>query len=366
MKRRKIFSILIIMIAIVLFITPAWSWDDEVTHKDLTGFAADQSVLNSVQVNYLSIIGIENLNEILLWPGHVCDDNARKINCSFKDWLKYGAEKEDAEISEISGRFNNHFHDPLSGEGIDDWELGIYHVIGQSSLAWAQDSAAQSAVGMPEGDQSWATLRGLYKAALSAADDADRKALFAQLFKGLGHQMHLVQDMAVPAHVRNDSHPWETAQGSESWWKRQLARKNPLYFEFWARKNKGQVVELASSGAVFPTLAYDMAYAQAHGGPAVSPVSQLWDADFDIYPSTSTSQGLAEYTNANFFSDDTIMRLQSDALHYFPYPNLGSTNFIDYMDLLPEEFIAPDNQVEQVLYLRNQHQDQERIITIDA
>lgn len=27
------------------------------------------------------------------------------------------------------------------------------------------------------------------------------------LFRGLGHQIHLIQDMAVPEHVRNDAHP---------------------------------------------------------------------------------------------------------------------------------------------------------------
>ena len=37
-------------------------------------------------------------------------------------------------------------------------------------------------------------------------EDSTRRALFAQLFKGLGHQMHLVQNIAVPYHVRNDAH----------------------------------------------------------------------------------------------------------------------------------------------------------------
>ena len=58
---------------------------------------------------------------------------------------------------------------------------------------------------------------------------------------------------------------------------------------------------MASAGAVFPTVSFDTAYADTHGGPATCPISQLWDAD--VYnganPSTSAAQGLAEHTHAN-------------------------------------------------------------------
>ena len=198
-----------------------WAWDHEITHKDLTEQAVYKSSLDPSNDIILKYFGFDNgFNEKLNWPNQVCDDKTHQTNCSIKDWLKYGAEKEDAEISQISGRFNNHFHNPRNGEGIDDWELGIYPVTDESNLEWAQDSPEQNladAPYWPEGDQSWPTLRGLYKEALTAVEDTDRQAKFARLFKGLGHQMHLVQDMAVPAHVRNDSHPWETPQASDNW-----------------------------------------------------------------------------------------------------------------------------------------------------
>jgi hypothetical protein len=181
-----------------------WGWDNTVTHKDLTAYAADRSVLASNFGDYLSNIGLENLNQKLLWPGQICDDKTQKTDCSIKDWLKYGAEKEDAEKSvEWQGRFQNHFHDPLKidGEGLSDLQTQTQ----MSCLEWAQNSTAQSAPDTPEGDQSWPTLRQLYYDALTAGNETDRSAKFAQLFKGLGHQMHLVQDMAVPPHVRDDS-----------------------------------------------------------------------------------------------------------------------------------------------------------------
>ena len=56
--------------------------------------------------------------------------------------------------------------------------------------------------------------------------------------------------------------------------------------------------------------------------------------------------GLAEYTNANFFSDDTIFTegWDPDDPHAFPFPGKASTNLQFYIDrdMLPETIIARD------------------------
>ena len=162
------------------------AWDDETTHKTLTEQAVRQFVVRCAG-DVFTRIGISNAEkEILLWEGRVCNEETGKTNCTVTDWLKYGAEKED-ESNLSSQRFNNHFHDPLSGSGIDDYAFGIYHVTGQSCLEWAQDYAAQS--GQIEGDQSWSTIRGLFYLALTHSDEDVREETFAQMFKGLGHRM---------------------------------------------------------------------------------------------------------------------------------------------------------------------------------
>ena len=186
-----------------------------------------------------------------------------------------------------------------------------------------------------------------------------RRALFAQLFKGLGHQMHLVQDMAVPAHVRNDAHAEESMQGDERWYVNMLVRKGPLYFETWAKRNP-EIINGFAADPVGPALNFDSAYADTHGGPATCPVSQLWDSDFYNYtndsPSATTAQGLAEYTNANFYSEDTLFaaeKLSPGDKHYFPYPDQDSLNMDDYLSGLdmPEEVWAEDGTRDYRCYI---------------
>jgi hypothetical protein len=68
-------------------------------------------------------------------------------------------------------------------------------------------------------------------------------------------------------------------------------------------------------------------------------------------PSASFSQGLAEYTNANFFSDDTIFtfeRYSPDDRHYFPYPRKTSTDISSYLAGLKssETFTDLDGSIE--------------------
>jgi hypothetical protein len=188
----KVFAFTMLMTLSTLLFNPSvWAWDNEVTLRDLTDIAADRSVLSPNGPNFLSKIGFtKDYGEMLLWENHQCDDRTYQTNCKVIDWLKYGAEKEDAKKwVEWEGRFQNHFHNPLSGKGLSDLQTQTQ----MSCLEWAQSSAAQAAPDTPEGDQSWPTLRQLYREALTTKDETARRAKFAQLFKGLGHQMHLVQ-----------------------------------------------------------------------------------------------------------------------------------------------------------------------------
>lgn len=68
-------------------------------------------------------------------------------------------------------------------------------------------------------------------------------------------------------------------------------------------------------------------------------------------PSAGFSQGLAEYTNANYFSDDTIFtfeRYSTDDRQYFPYPRKTSTDLSSYLAGLKsaETFTDLDGSIE--------------------
>ena len=126
-----------ILILTILCQENGWAWNDEVTHQDLSEKAAEHSVLGPSKEDYLKNLGFNNnLDEIFTLNGE-----SKKI----RNWIRFGALKEDfatwGTLITQTAPFYNHFHNPLTNTGVDDYVLGIYHVVGQSSRDWAQESA---------------------------------------------------------------------------------------------------------------------------------------------------------------------------------------------------------------------------------
>ena len=301
----------------------AFSWDNEKTHRDLSRYAAENSVLSKSKGNYLENFGFDKgLDEVFTW---------NNIGKDVRKWLQDGAELEDAGgLSDfVSGeaRSFNHFHNPLKpwdSAGLDDYvtisnpfspfepPFLIKHTSGESALKWAQDKENQQSHANLEGDQTWQSTRQNYYNALTSSDADERQAYFAIVFKGLGHQIHLIQDMAMPDHVRNDAHP------EDSTLKREYITTGDHYFETWANINYTKINTFASKPD-FPQV--DLT--KNPGG--IIPITQFYDADIyneNVVPTKSLTWGLSEYTNANFISDDTIFteNFNKNDVHYFPYP----------------------------------------------
>ncbi len=330
---RALAGLLINAIALLLFISPAWAWDDGRTHKDLSKSAAEHSVIGST--DYLAMLGFAKKLEHRLKIGAEEE--------SIIDWIRSGGELEDAgnvlNLIVKYGRSTNHFHNPNK-----PWlEAGLNDVLsGKSSLIWAQDGSYQA--GKIEGDWSWQKVRTSFYLALTATADATRQEYFAQTFRGLGHQIHLVQDKAVPYHVRNDAHPLDSALG-----------KHPEYgpyFETWAKEKYVKIREFAASPkypAVDTRKSID----------GYAPITQFIDTtngNIATQPSVSLAIGLSEYTNANFMSEDTIFTEERspDDKHYFPYPRKSSTNLQDYIDqnMLPEVIYEEDGQEDVSFWIK--------------
>ncbi|MBW1911368.1 MAG: hypothetical protein JRJ11_17805 [Deltaproteobacteria bacterium] len=334
-------SISFFILISVVFIGDASSWEGVPTHKDLTGYAAENSVLHKDKGDYLKNFGFEaGLEEPLTWG-----DGTKWV----KKWLQEGSALEDAgnifQIISFNGRFMNHFHNPLkdweSNElaGLDDLVLS-FHCTGESSLLWAQDGGNQ--LNFPGGDWSWQQTRDYYYLALTSNTEAERQENFAKTFRGLGHQLHIIQDAAVPAHVRNDAHPFK--RNVMGGW----------LIEPWAIKNHVYIKSLAAGLPIFPDIALDTSY------QTLVPITQFIDTigenKYDgSNPSTSLSIGLSEYTNANFLSDDTIFTedYPIDDRHYFPYPKRSSTNIQEYINktLYPDIIISEDGIEEFAVHI---------------
>jgi len=336
-----------ITIGIMLFIllgftfNNALSWDDETTHKQLSEYAANNSVLGKTKGNYLKNLGYDDaLDTIFKWG----------IENSVRNWLQEGAELEDASdpFFPVSGttRSLNHFHNPIkpwNQAGLDDW-VSALHYTGISSLLWAQDGTSQQNV--IGGNWSWQKTREYYYFALTSTTDSLRQENFAKTFRGLGHQMHLLQDAAVPDHVRNDAHPEDAIFGKVN---------VNTYFESWAKAKSDIINSIATNlnpDFSFPKVSFNITYS------GLVPITQLFDTEqYDgTNPSASLTHGLAEYTNENFFSKDTIFsaeRYSTDHRHYFPYPKTTSTDVQAFLEgvKLRQTVLARDGNSDTGIWL---------------
>ena len=150
----------------------------------------------------------------------------------------------------------------------------------------------------PGGDWSWNMTRQKYLNALTSGSKSIRDTNFANTFQGLGQLMHLIQDISVPEHTRNDFHAFG---GYEGW----VANPNNV-----------------TISAVTPTFF----------SGTINSISSFFDTDqyTEINPSPDVTKsntiGLAEYTNANFLSPGTMFTdyLPTTDKHYFPYPKRTS------------------------------------------
>lgn len=148
----------------------------------------------------------------------------------------------------------------------------------------------------------------------------DRGFYFAITFQSLGHIMHLIQDASVPAHTRNDLHTSLSLRGID------LAEPEP--FEKWTKNMKNieiLPVDLYATvtpwknfgiSGVVPAMFFDS------GALTESTVDPI---DSDLFPSL----GLAEYSHANFVSNNSIYsyRLPAIPAKFHEFPDYSNADY---------------------------------------
>lgn len=227
------------------------------------------------------------------------------------DWVSNGGKFEDEPAYT---RSRNHFHNPLLSW--DQAGLNSFPFTGQSSALWIQDQENRRSTDLG-GDWSWKKARQFYYAALTgdstapelsgfkveeewgnsitivgktAMSEAERNRFFAWTFRAVGQTMHLVQDASVPSHTRNDVHILRNYEN----WVDELRRDNMAGFQKLFENPKSFSGTVSSAASFIDTDQYN------RNNPGVT---------------ASTAIGLAEYTNANFFSEDTVFAKE------YPYPS---------------------------------------------
>jgi hypothetical protein len=318
---------LLVAIVIVLFsVTASVCYALEVeTHQAINEYIAQKNVNGYLLDSYLKKhLGLqsginEKINSRGFWP----------TSQEVWKWVRDGGYYEDKPPWTVPyTRSFNHFHDPLKS-----WNSAGFKGFWFSSILWSQRPEAMQVIG---GNYSWADTRYYFYKALISKNDTDRGNYFADTFRGLGQLMHLVEDASVPAHVRNDGHPFGY-----------ISKEYPrgYHYEIWAKKKNG-----ADYLATIVPLTFDKSILTlATDSSAPAPISNILDTN--QYDGTNpnvtvgSSIGLAEYTNANFFSEDTIF---TD----YPHPAYTETAYPDIDWTHPELADAEDGKLDSIIYIR--------------
>ncbi len=234
-----------------------------------------------------------------------------------RQWIELGGAAEDNFLhSEILGgvfRARHHFHNPL-----EPWDRAglsgrcvLVPVVGEASVRWAQERDQGLS-----GRASWGDARRAFLEALTLPSRGDRDSAWARGFQILGQQLHLIADLASPAHVRNDPHC--LGDGFEAWVSRPA--------------NASLIQRLITDQLKKPDPAIFTLGVPIGDEIATVPVARLWDTDqYDAASpnpdiTLSPTIGLAEYANANFLSGDT-------AFSGFPFPAQTSVGLLVERDL---------------------------------
>ncbi len=228
-------------------------------------------------------------------------------------WMMKGAVQEDDPP-----RWINHFYDPVHKEGWtgehfgdlsekEGYETGadMAPKPAIASVDWAENQEYQAAYGRQYGNRTW-------QKAVKSYIDGDKETAFL----ALGDILHLIEDLSVPAHTRNDSHPGIDGDPGSPY--EDYAKKMTNFYEKEVTVVGGLIKE----------------------NKAIPNFQKLSDA----------FNSLADYSNKNFFSEDTIDNED------FMEPNLGKLDTeIKYVNGDKTLFLKRGNDYLAYLYSKDKY-----------
>jgi len=281
-------------------ISQVGGFDNISSHPKITDEAIKASQLN-LDLRGLGLFS--GIKTVINYDGSAVQTDFGTITTMYtstiQDLIRSGSYSEDVPDC----RATNHFLNPLKSwdsAGMTDQPV-LINLLCSSGSPWV--SNVLWATQDNRNDFVWAKIRSAYYQALTATTDQIRSNNFAATFYGLGSLLHLLQDTAVPAHVRNDF----------------MAHWKPGYedFEYYVKYKLDSM-----PAGVKPTY--------FNGLPSAFWDSNMYDGSNPDVTAASWI-GLAEFTNANFLSRSTIFTeaLYPNNIHGFPYPRAAGTQLIE-------------------------------------
>ena len=317
LKWAFLIEVFLVVFMVVSFSIPVFSYNNDNQARTMEGgphrainYYAIQSFLNnrrsdSIFNKYDFTNGSDLAGITVIQPGDWKDDILEgEREGKWYQWVVEGGYTADEPERYMSLR---HFYDPLGvnqganylTDHVNEFMTSI--VMGTNPKIDAKWwGALYSPYSIDEGKEFMIL-------AFSSANLPEKEKLFAAAWRSLGETMHLLADMTVPAHVRNDSHP-----GVE--WTQYITdkyRADP-YEEFVDQK----VVENCL-GSPDPEL--------------VEVINQIPKNEDGFLNVLSLFDCVATYTNRNYFSLDTIAGIEkalgqaitnSNGMPEYPSPRL--------------------------------------------
>lgn len=307
MTRERSIKKIAISVVFIIFILFTFCYALETnTHEDINEYVARNN-LNEFSLNtYLEDrLGIQD--------GIEKSFNSRQV----WGWLRIGGLKEDLPYWYMPWlRSANHFHNPLTDKGFSGiWGTGF--ISGTSALQWSQKPIGTQS---PGGYYSWHDVRNYFYKALTASSKTERENNYAETFRGIGQLMHLVQDMSVPEHTRDDGH---YLPAYEAWIEGTDEDKNK---NVYISPKDGIILIKETQFSPESLFIYPITSLGNTNPIANVPIANLFDTNqydgTNPIISLQDNIGLSEYSNANFLSPDTIFT-------NFPYPSWSSVEEYD-------------------------------------
>ena len=315
MKKKIVFKINLIFFLLFGWLSQGMTLEKP-THEVINQNIAQETIIGFSLNNYLmNNLGYKVGIETLL-PGY-SEAYKKEIQLRIWQWLGEGGKSEDEPDGLLltvanRGRSNNHFHNPLkpylNNSGLDAY-VGPLHYTGQSSVLWGQNLNQDPGLNIG-GKWSWHDARNYFYKGLTLTSKMEREKAFSNMFRALGHLTHLIQDASVPAHTRNDIH---------------IGFHYEIWLEAIRLKEPGTFANFLSGPVSFnPSILSNDAEPLAPIPIAKIIDSRKYYGGNPQETANTTGIGLAEYANANFFSENTIFS------NIFPYPSRMSVEKQDY------------------------------------
>jgi hypothetical protein len=213
--------LLILLITFVISILPfrfLYAFENVKTHPAMTERAAITSTIDNYLKNQIGLndgintelfydfsFEIKSRIERAEWDGG-------KTTRTLLEWLKVGSAIEDTDLYPVKPRRpRHHFYDPYRNTGLNNRDDNpnfhggpevAMNFKGGSALMWAVNGTAPYAP--TSNEQAWHNARTDLYSSLTENLKDDREKYLAMTFLDLGCVLHMLEDMGVPAHTRND------------------------------------------------------------------------------------------------------------------------------------------------------------------